>query len=111
MAALSPHCPPSCTMAAAVLCGALYVTAHVVIASPTTLPPDVYPTGSEQDIHLAGVIPLSGDVWNAGQAMVLAADMAIEDINSRGDILRGYNLTLHVEDSRVSPLTAICLHV
>lgn len=56
-----------------------------------------------KELHLGGIFPINGKGgWQGGQACMPAAKMALEDINSNKDLLTGYKLTLHSNDSEVS---------
>ncbi|ELU17592.1 hypothetical protein CAPTEDRAFT_42446, partial [Capitella teleta] len=52
----------------------------------------------KRDLYLAGLLPMTG-VWPGGQAMMVAADMALERINQRDDVLGDYRLNLMYGDS------------
>lgn len=54
-------------------------------------------------LHIGGIFPIGGDGgWQGGQACMPAAEMALEDVNKRKDLLPGYTLKLHHNDSQVS---------
>lgn len=56
-------------------------------------------------LHIGGIFPIGGDGgWQGGQACMPAAKMALEDVNKRKDLLPGYILKLHSNDSQVSVL-------
>uniref|UniRef100_H2ZG56 G-protein coupled receptors family 3 profile domain-containing protein n=1 Tax=Ciona savignyi TaxID=51511 RepID=H2ZG56_CIOSA len=46
-----------------------------------------------------GIFPMSGG-WSGGQACYPAAKMAVDDVNSRDDILPGYKINLVKKDSK-----------
>lgn len=53
-------------------------------------------------LHIGGIFPIGGaDGWQGGQACMPAAKMALEDVNRRKDLLPGYVLKLHSNDSQV----------
>lgn len=56
---------------------------------------------NSRDIYLLGLIPMGGDVWPAGQTVLLGINMALEEVNSRVDILDGYSLKLLWGDTKV----------
>ena len=60
-------------------------------------------TGSEEerDIHVMGLVPQTGTVWPAGDTILTASDIALEQVNSRHDILNGYRLRIHWKDTQV----------
>lgn len=51
-------------------------------------------------VHVGALFPMSGG-WPGGQACLPAVRMALEDINSRRDILPDYELRLIHHDSKV----------
>nr|XP_002127474.1 gamma-aminobutyric acid type B receptor subunit 1 [Ciona intestinalis] len=51
------------------------------------------------DIFVGGIFPMSGG-WSGGQACYPAAQMAVEDVNNRSDILQGYKINLVKKDSK-----------
>ena len=58
--------------------------------------------GSHRDIHLAGIFPIKGvEGWQGGQACEPAANLALQDVNAQPNILPGYTLKLHWDDSGV----------
>ena len=56
---------------------------------------------SEKDLHLQGLLPMTGTGWNAGGACVPAVLMAMRDVNKEQGLLVGYNLTYSWVDSQV----------
>ena len=59
-------------------------------------------TRGMKDLYLLGLFPIGGDVWPAGEALLLAIHMALEQVNNRTDILPGYRLNLIYRDTMVS---------
>lgn len=56
-------------------------------------------------LHIGGIFPIMGQGgWQGGQACMPAAHMALEDVNKRKDLLPGYVLELHQNDSEVGNL-------
>ena len=53
------------------------------------------------DLRLLGLLPMSGEGWTGGEAILLPVKLALEDINSNDSILKGYNLTYDFIDSKV----------
>lgn len=51
-------------------------------------------------VHVGALFPMSGG-WPGGQACLPAVRMALEDVNSRRDILPDYELRLIHHDSKV----------
>lgn len=64
----------------------------------------VLPTLSDDNVlHIGGIFPIAGEGgWQGGQACMPAANLALEDVNKRKDLLPGYVLKLHSNDSEVS---------
>lgn len=59
-------------------------------------------------LHIGGIFPIGGaGGWQGGQACMPAAKMALEDVNKRKDLLPGYVLKLHSNDSQVSETVII----
>lgn len=55
------------------------------------------------ELHIGGIFPIAGKGgWQGGQACMPAAQLALEDVNRKTDLLPGFNLTLHFNDSEVS---------
>lgn len=52
-------------------------------------------------LNLMGLLPMKGTYWPGGGACLPALEMAIDDVNSRADILNGYDLNLTWMDSMV----------
>ncbi|KAF1425586.1 Gamma-aminobutyric acid type B receptor subunit 1, partial [Spheniscus humboldti] len=58
--------------------------------------------GGKKAVHVGALFPMSGG-WPGGQACLPAVRMALEDINSRRDILPDYELRLIHHDSKCDP--------
>uniref|UniRef100_T1IUR4 Receptor ligand binding region domain-containing protein n=1 Tax=Strigamia maritima TaxID=126957 RepID=T1IUR4_STRMM len=59
-----------------------------------------------RDLHIAGIFPMKGiGGWAGGLACRPAAFLAIDDVNLRTDVLKGYRLNVHWNDSE----TKCCL--
>lgn len=55
------------------------------------------------ELHIGGIFPIGGKGgWQGGQACMPAARLALEDVNNKKDLLPGFKLTLHSNDSEVS---------
>ncbi|ODN02817.1 Gamma-aminobutyric acid type B receptor subunit 1 [Orchesella cincta] len=58
----------------------------------------------KKELHIGGIFPINGTGgWQGGQACEPAAQMAFRDINKNKDLLAGYTLTLHPNDSECEP--------
>ena len=67
---------------------------------------------SQREIHLAGIFPINGvEGWQGGQACEPAANLALQDVNAESNILPGYTLKLHWNDSGVSELDLLLLSI
>jgi hypothetical protein len=51
-------------------------------------------------LHIGGIFPMSGS-WAGGQGCRPAVEMALRQINDRIDLLPGYRLEMHSNDSEV----------
>lgn len=55
-------------------------------------------------LHIGGIFPIGGEGgWQGGQACEPAANLALEDVNNRRDLLPGFKLKLHWNDSECEP--------
>nr|QRN45425.1 metabotropic GABA-B receptor subtype 1 [Carausius morosus] len=55
-------------------------------------------------LHIGGIFPIGGKGgWQGGQACEPAATLALEDVNKRPDLLPGFTLKLHWNDSECEP--------
>lgn len=55
------------------------------------------------DLHIGALFPMTGSSgWLGGQGCQPAINMALKDVNSAQDLLAGYRLVLHYNDSKVS---------
>lgn len=56
----------------------------------------------DNDLHIGGIFPMEGEGgWQGGQACKPAAELALADVNARSDLLSGFKLLLHSNDSKV----------
>lgn len=63
----------------------------------------VFPDDGDTVLHIGGIFPIAGEGgWQGGQACMPAANLALEDVNKRPDLLPGFTLKLHSNDSEVS---------
>lgn len=58
-------------------------------------------TVAVKEIHLMGLIPMTGDMWPGGGACLPATEMALRHVNAREDILSDYKLNLIWRDTQV----------
>ncbi|XP_028170438.1 gamma-aminobutyric acid type B receptor subunit 1 isoform X1 [Ostrinia furnacalis] len=58
----------------------------------------------DNDLHIGGIFPMEGEGgWQGGQACKPAAELALADVNARSDLLSGFKLLLHSNDSKCEP--------
>ncbi|XP_026573646.1 gamma-aminobutyric acid type B receptor subunit 1 isoform X1 [Pseudonaja textilis] len=60
------------------------------------------PGSGKKRLHIGALFPMTGG-WPGGQACLPSAQMALEDVNSRRDILPDYELRLDHRDSECEP--------
>lgn len=53
-----------------------------------------------KNLTIGGIFPMSGS-WSGGIGCLPAVQMALEDVNSRSDILPDYRLSMDYNDSQV----------
>lgn len=64
----------------------------------------------EEALHIGGIFPMEGEGgWQGGQACMPAAELALFDVNNRTDLLSGFKLMLHSNDSKVRYLKPILI--
>jgi len=60
--------------------------------------------GRPDELHIGGIFPIAGKGgWQGGQACMPAARLALDDVNKQPNLLPGFKLILHSNDSEVSP--------
>lgn len=68
----------------------------------------VLPEDEENVLHIGGIFPIAGEGgWQGGQACMPAANLALTDVNNRADLLPGFTLRLHSNDSEVPNITQL----
>ncbi|RWS21444.1 gamma-aminobutyric acid type B receptor subunit 1-like protein, partial [Leptotrombidium deliense] len=72
----------------------------------------IWPTDTPKtNLHIGGLFPIVGTSgWLGGQGCLPAVKMGLDDVNSFPDLLPGYQLVLHDNDSKCDPglgLTAL----
>lgn len=59
--------------------------------------------GRADELHIGGIFPIAGKGgWQGGQACMPAARLALDDVNKEQNLLPGFRLILHSNDSEVS---------
>ncbi|XP_011304400.1 gamma-aminobutyric acid type B receptor subunit 1 isoform X2 [Fopius arisanus] len=62
------------------------------------------PVSEDNILHIGGIFPIGGEGgWQGGQACMPAANLALEDVNKAKDLLPGFELKLHSNDSECEP--------
>ncbi|KYN12540.1 Gamma-aminobutyric acid type B receptor subunit 1 [Trachymyrmex cornetzi] len=79
----------------------LIVLLMAALWTEALLPPE---DEEENVLHIGGIFPVAGEGgWQGGQACMPAARLALEDVNREKNLLRGYRLHLHSNDSECEP--------
>lgn len=64
--------------------------------------------GRPDELHIGGIFPIAGKGgWQGGQACMPAARLALDDVNKQANLLPGFKLILHSNDSEVSTESCI----
>ncbi|KAK9306348.1 hypothetical protein QLX08_003030 [Tetragonisca angustula] len=65
-----------------------------------SLPPD----DADNVLHIGGIFPIAGEGgWQGGQACMPAVNLALDDVNHEKNLLPGFILKLHSNDSECEP--------
>ncbi|KAL7738843.1 hypothetical protein ACLKA6_016749 [Drosophila palustris] len=60
--------------------------------------------GRPDELHIGGIFPIAGKGgWQGGQACMPAARLALDDVNKKPNLLPGFKLILHSNDSECEP--------
>ncbi|KAH8375729.1 hypothetical protein KR093_003145 [Drosophila rubida] len=60
--------------------------------------------GRPDELHIGGIFPIAGKGgWQGGQACMPAARLALDDVNKEPNLLPGFKLILHSNDSECEP--------
>jgi ABC-type branched-subunit amino acid transport system substrate-binding protein len=70
-------------------------TASTIIASTTQSS-----TQPDKTIYIGGFYPITGDLSSFGRGLIPAAQLAVNHINSRANVLNGYKLALINADTQ-----------
>lgn len=74
----------------------------VLIWLAALVPASIHYAHGLDELHIGGIFPIGGKGgWQGGQACQPAAELALEDVNSKSDLLPGFKLTLYSNDSEV----------
>ncbi|KAI9575851.1 hypothetical protein GQX74_005623 [Glossina fuscipes] len=58
--------------------------------------------GRPNELHIGGIFPIAGKGgWQGGQACMPAARLALDDVNKETNLLPGFRLILHSNDSEI----------
>ncbi|KAF6204850.1 hypothetical protein GE061_019013 [Apolygus lucorum] len=64
----------------------------------------VFIENEDNVLHIGGIFPIGGEGgWQGGQACEPAANLALEDVNNKTNLLPGFILKLHWNDSECEP--------
>ncbi|XP_076674724.1 gamma-aminobutyric acid type B receptor subunit 1 isoform X2 [Andrena cerasifolii] len=70
------------------------------VAIEGSLPPDEV----DNVLHIGGIFPIAGEGgWQGGQACMPAVNLALDDVNREKNLLPGFTLKLHSNDSECEP--------
>ncbi|KAK0159683.1 hypothetical protein PV327_010775 [Microctonus hyperodae] len=73
----------------------------------TLIIPIIYgslPPSDDNILHIGGIFPIGGEGgWQGGQACMPAANLALDDVNRERNLLPGFELKLHSNDSECEP--------
>ncbi|XP_074106858.1 gamma-aminobutyric acid type B receptor subunit 1 isoform X1 [Cotesia typhae] len=62
------------------------------------------PPSDDNILHIGGIFPIGGEGgWQGGQACMPAANLALTDVNREKNLLPGFELKLHSNDSECEP--------
>ncbi|XP_051166888.1 gamma-aminobutyric acid type B receptor subunit 1 isoform X1 [Leptopilina boulardi] len=79
----------------------------LIFALVTTLPikGSLLPYDEEDNVlHIGAIFPIAGEGgWQGGQSCMPAANLAMEDVNREKNLLSGFTLRLHSNDSECEP--------
>ncbi|XP_069685797.1 gamma-aminobutyric acid type B receptor subunit 1 isoform X3 [Periplaneta americana] len=79
----------------------LLITTLQILESCSAVADD---TDDDNVLHIGGIFPIGGKGgWQGGQACEPAASLALDDVNNRKDLLTGFTLKLHWNDSECEP--------
>ncbi|XP_055634999.1 gamma-aminobutyric acid type B receptor subunit 1 [Toxorhynchites rutilus septentrionalis] len=79
----------------------LHILVHI---SFLVLVLNIHVVSGYNQLHIGGIFPINGKGgWQGGQACMPAAKLALQDVNEKEDLLPGFNLTLHSNDSECEP--------
>ncbi|CAD6241162.1 GSCOCG00009184001-RA-CDS [Cotesia congregata] len=77
----------------------LFVIFALIAAISGKLPPS-----DDNILHIGGIFPIGGEGgWQGGQACMPAANLALIDVNREKNLLPGFELKLHSNDSECEP--------
>jgi len=59
------------------------------------------PTNGVKNLTIGAYVPLTGPCWGGGFAVKIVIELALSQVNSRTDILPGYQLNMVLNDTKV----------
>ncbi|XP_076653865.1 gamma-aminobutyric acid type B receptor subunit 1 isoform X2 [Halictus rubicundus] len=78
----------------------------IVLASTSVIEGSLPPDDEDNDnvLHIGGIFPIAGEGgWQGGQACMPAVNLALDDVNREKNLLPGFTLKLHSNDSECEP--------
>ena len=62
---------------------------------------DTVPTNGVKNLTIGAYAPLTGPCWGGGFAVKIVIELALSQVNSRTDMLPGYQLNMVLNDTKV----------
>ncbi|XP_076381536.1 gamma-aminobutyric acid type B receptor subunit 1 isoform X2 [Megalopta genalis] len=76
----------------------------IVLASTSVVEGSLPPEEEDNVLHIGGIFPIAGEGgWQGGQACMPAVNLALDDVNREKNLLPGFTLKLHSNDSECEP--------
>ncbi|KAG7188036.1 hypothetical protein KM043_013204 [Ampulex compressa] len=77
----------------------LIIILTIAGSAVSSLPPE-----DDNVLHIGGIFPIAGEGgWQGGQACMPAVNLALDDVNREKNLLPGFTLKLHSNDSECEP--------
>ncbi|XP_078044980.1 gamma-aminobutyric acid type B receptor subunit 1 isoform X1 [Augochlora pura] len=76
----------------------------IVLAATSVVEGSLPPEEEDNVLHIGGIFPIAGEGgWQGGQACMPAVNLALDDVNREKNLLPGFTLKLHSNDSECEP--------
>ncbi|XP_031840658.1 gamma-aminobutyric acid type B receptor subunit 1 isoform X3 [Nomia melanderi] len=76
----------------------------ILITSASVIEGSLPPDDGDNVLHIGGIFPIQGEGgWQGGQACMPAVNLALDDVNHEKNLLPGFTLKLHSNDSECEP--------